>query len=94
MGKFFHKPKKNEKSDIVCFLEIRTHLNDWKFRRLGEVQPGSLENPPRVNEKSASAVKIGRAIPSLALSSAVTITAKNGVPGFLERFPSGGLQHG
>jgi hypothetical protein len=39
------------------YLEIRTRLNNWKFRRLGEVQPGSLENPPRVNKKSARAVK-------------------------------------
>jgi hypothetical protein len=55
-------------------------LNNWKFRRLGEVQPGSLENPPRVNEKSASAVKIGRAIPSLALSSAVNRYGKPAHP--------------
>jgi hypothetical protein len=38
-------------------LEIRTRLNNWKFRRLGKVQPGSLENPPRVSKKSARAVK-------------------------------------
>ncbi len=61
---------------MVILVEIRTRLNDWKFQRAGEVQQSSLGNPPRVSGESAKVVKIGRAIPTLTLSSAVNRYSK------------------